>query len=197
MIEILIGITVAGILISGAVLTITVSLRSNVQNKNIQSATSLGQELLDKTSVYTEGGWLNIYSLEKSPTQYHLATSGPSFIASSGAEAIELDGISFTRYFVLENVNRNSDGNIVTSGGADDPSTQKITVVVSWPEGGDTPTTSFNKYLTRGHNLVFRQTDWSGGSGQTGPITAPNGRYDTATDIDDMGQPGSIKVQGF
>src|SRR3989338_2923849 len=94
LIEILIGITIAGMLISGAVLTITASLRSSVQNKNIQTATSLGQELLDKASVFAEGGWLGIYNLSKSPTQYYLAISGPSFVTSSGAETIELDGVT-------------------------------------------------------------------------------------------------------
>ncbi|KKU77394.1 MAG: hypothetical protein UY12_C0026G0013 [Parcubacteria group bacterium GW2011_GWA2_47_8b] len=197
LIEILIGITIAGMLISGAVLTITASLRSSVQNKNIQTATSLGQELLDKASVFSEGSWLGVYNLDKSLTEYYLATSGPSFVTSIGMETIELDGVSFVRYFILDNVSRDSDGNIVTSGGTDDPSTQKITVFVFWSEGGDASNSTFVKYLTRGRNLVFRQTDWSGGSGQTGPITVPNSRYDTATDIDATGQPGSIKVMGF
>lgn len=45
--------------------------------------------------------------------------------------------------------------------------------------------------------LVFKQSDWNGGPGQKGPITEPNGKFDSAKNIDFKSAPGSIKIQGF
>jgi prepilin-type N-terminal cleavage/methylation domain-containing protein len=103
---------------------------------------------------------------------------------------------AFTRYFNIENVSRDSNGDIVTSGGNNDPSTQKITVYIEWPTtSGDTGQVSVVDYVTRWANRVFNQSDWSGGSGQTGVITEPNNRFDNATSISNPA--GSIRIEGL
>lgn len=102
----------------------------------------------------------------------------------------------FTRFFNVENVNRLGD-DIVTSGGSDDPSTQKITSRVQWTAIDKTPEVKIATYLTRWRNFVFHQTDWSGGSGQDGPFTAPGAVFSTSTNTDYSGAPGSLKAQGF
>ena len=96
----------------------------------------------------------------------------------------------------MTNVNRDTNGNIVSSGGNEDPSTQKITVTVQWPgTGTNVGQIQLTDYLTRWQNQVFQQTDWLGGSGQTGPITTPNSQYDSATSISNPA--GSIRIQGL
>ena len=60
LIEILIGVAIGAILIGGAAATITLTLRSNVQNKNIQIASSFSQAMLDQVSVYADADWHNI-----------------------------------------------------------------------------------------------------------------------------------------
>ena len=195
LVEILIGIAIGAILIGGAAATIALTLRSNVQNKNIQIATSLAQEILDKTAVFSEANWRNIYDLSKSPTQYYLTASGAAFSVMTGSEAVVVDAINFARYFVVENVSRDSGGSIVTSGGTDDPSTQKIIAYATWTEVGETAEVKLQKYITRSRNLVYRQTDWAAGSGQAGPITTVNNRFDTANaELDYTTTPGSIFV---
>ena len=86
----------------------------------------------------------------------------------------------YTRYFYASNVSRDTNGNVVTSGGTDDPSTQQITAVTTRPDGG---VTQFNEYLTRSPNAAFTQSSWSGGSGQDGPIISPTNTYSTSTGI--------------
>ena len=102
----------------------------------------------------------------------------------------------FNRFFSVENVNRSGD-DIVTSGGTDDPSTQKITSRVQWVAGDKTPEVKIATYLTRWRNFVFHQLDWVGGSGQDGPFTEPGNVFSTSTNTDYSGTPGSLKVQGF
>ena len=119
-------------------------------------------------------------------------TSSPgSLVVQSGTEHITLDGFEFTRYFYIENVNRDAGGNIAVSG-TDDPSTQKATVVVSYNISGSDRTITETLYLTRWRNSVFRQTDWSGGSGQAGPITGANNKFDSSINVDYTTTPGVI-----
>ncbi|MCP6719929.1 MAG: prepilin-type N-terminal cleavage/methylation domain-containing protein [Patescibacteria group bacterium] len=102
----------------------------------------------------------------------------------------------FTRYLNLENVNRDSSGNIVASGGDDDPSTQKITTYVEWPGAGSAVgQVKIVDYITRWSNRVFNQTDWSGGSGEEGPLTNPGSKYSSATGVSNP--VGSIKIEGL
>jgi hypothetical protein len=99
---------------------------------------------------------------------------------------------------MISNVCRNdSDGSVVTGvsflpcgiGTSDDPSTQKITVTVTWQNN------SFSRdyYLTRWRNQVCNQTAWVGTG--SGPVTCPNAIYESATNIDTTSVPGSIKLQ--
>ena len=98
----------------------------------------------------------------------------------------------YTRYFYIDNVGRDASGNILSSGGTNDPSTKKLTAVYGWPNG---PTNSFSTYLTRFQNNVFDQTDWSGGPGQDGPATTTNSRFSTSTQIYYATTTGSILIQ--
>lgn len=195
--ELLVGIVIGAIIIGGAVTTIVLSLRSGLQNRSIQAATTLGQELVDNVTVYAEGAWRNIYELAKGASNtYYLAASGETFATSSGSQYLTLDNVLYQRYFYAENVCRDSGDEIVTCG-TEDPSTQKITVNVNWFQQGATSTVSLVKYITRSRNLIFRQTDWSGGDGQTGPISEVNNAFDTHYNINATGTPGSIKIIGF
>ena len=102
----------------------------------------------------------------------------------------------FTRYFYVENVNRDTGGDIVTSGGTEDPTTQKVTVVVQWDTSQGTQEFTFFEYMTRWRNRVFHQSDWSGGSGQDSVITVPNERYASSSEIN-VSTPGQFKIKGL
>ena len=88
----------------------------------------------------------------------------------------------YERYFYVDNVERDSSGigNIVESGGTSDPSTQKVTSVVTW-EGGRSVT--FTSYITRNGNTLFFQNNWSDGGGVDGPITIASSTFATSSNI--------------
>lgn len=87
----------------------------------------------------------------------------------------------YTRYFYVDNVSRDVSGNIVPSGGENDPSTQKITVEVEW-EGGRNM--SLVGYSTRNDPRNYMQTDWTGGDGIEGPTTSATSTYFNSSNID-------------
>ncbi|MFA6365398.1 MAG: LamG-like jellyroll fold domain-containing protein [Candidatus Paceibacterota bacterium] len=110
----------------------------------------------------------------------------------------------FTRYFYVENTCRTNDASSSVSGVApcgsitptssDDPSTQKVTSITEWPTKASTGQVSFSDYITRSRNVIFQQTDWSGGvSG--GVDTSPQSTFTSSTNVNSSG--GSIRIQGL
>jgi type II secretory pathway pseudopilin PulG len=100
----------------------------------------------------------------------------------------------YNRNFTVSNVNRDSNGYITSGAGTNDPSTQLINVFYSWPSGS---TSTVPIYLTRYADQVTYQNDWSGGSGQNGPITIPNNLFSSSTFIDYTSSTGAIIIKGF
>ncbi len=101
----------------------------------------------------------------------------------------------YTRYFYLDDVYRDAGGLIDAGGSTFDPSTKKITVVYGW---GNVFATS-TSYLVRSEDQLFSQVDWSGGPGQSGPITSTstNNKFSVATNTDYSTSSGSLVIQGF
>ncbi|PIR89104.1 MAG: hypothetical protein COU07_02650 [Candidatus Harrisonbacteria bacterium CG10_big_fil_rev_8_21_14_0_10_40_38] len=219
--EILVAVTVALVLIGSSVLLIGVALRSSTETKYQQEASLLGHNLLNLVTVYAEGLWncdgatcatsRGIYNLAKgSGAIYYIATTTPLTHGSEGSpEDITLNNATYSRYFYVQNMCRNGgtisglsdnsgvDTTCVTSGGSEDPSTQKITAVVTWTENG-TQTLTIEKILTHHSNNVFVQTDWSGGEVNSGGnpvvITEPDSYYFTDDSVN-TGTAGEIKIQ--
>ncbi|PWB39027.1 MAG: hypothetical protein C3F02_00200 [Parcubacteria group bacterium] len=71
---------------------------------------------------------------------------------------------AFTRVVTVANVQRDSNGNIVSSNGSDDPQTKKVTVTVS---GSGMQDYILTAYITDAGSRTWEQTDWSGASGKT------------------------------
>jgi prepilin-type N-terminal cleavage/methylation domain-containing protein len=108
----------------------------------------------------------------------------------------------FSRYFTIQNTCRKTgEVNIVpassTSCGLDyfeDPSTQQASVFVQWPAVGNVAELKLVEYITRWRNEVLHEQNWSGGGAQEGPITSPNGKFASSTNID-INSYGIIKVR--
>jgi len=224
LIELMIAVAVGAILIGSAAVVMSAWIRISAQNKFLQAASFLSQDLMDKVAIFAERQWYapsgsyGIYNLNKgSLNHYYLCTDTCSpFEWRTGDEQKNADGVDYTRYFYIENVRRQfcGIGNIFTgqlnacqvnykpgdSGATDDPSTQKVTVVTSWPSGGNV---TLVRYLTRNRNQVIVQTDWSGGFTKNDPTPDPvlpataisNKFYDANSGIDYTGTPGSILLK--
>lgn len=203
---------IATILIGAAATTTVVVLRSNFDTKTAQIASSLASEYADNLQSLAYSDWQKVYTPPTSKgvdSQFYLTASGTNFILTSGATTTVVEGKNFTRYFSIENANRDlcGIGSITTnattscasvgdSGIADDPSTQKITVYVNW-EGGR----NLNKiqYLVRSQNKVFIQTDWSGGANQESFSTSTNytfinNKFASSTNINYSSSTGAIII---
>lgn len=195
LIEILIALAVGTLMIGSAISVIAPALRGNTQATRAQIGTALGKELLENTRVWAETDWHNIYNLNKtSANKYYLIASSTPFAVVSGIEEVIMGTSTYQRYFYIDNVNRDGGGNITTGAGTDDPSTQKITVVYTWPTESSS---SFSMYVTRSRSIIWKQTDWSGGPGQVNPVGNPDSRFDSSTNIDFATTTGSIRIRGI
>lgn len=196
--EIIIGLAVAGILIGAATTALVAILRSGLETKNFQIASSLGQELIDNAKTVAEADWHDIYNLSKGQnTQYYVAASGTASIVFSGVATSTVGIITYTKFLSIENVKRLGGAISVDSSAVDDPSTQKIVSHIQWPSAGRTAEAVLTVYLSRWRNSISRQTDWSGGSGQAGPMIELNKKFASSTSIDYSSSAGSIIIQGF
>ncbi len=135
--------------------------------------------------------WINTeYRNESNPGAFYTVGSASTAANTSNlTENITLGGTTYSRYFYITDVYRSSTGTIVASGGTYDPSSKQVVVKYSWPGGGGGTLATI---LTRNQNFVFDQTDWSGGSGQIGPMTFTNSRFATSTNISYASTAGSI-----
>ena len=104
-------------------------------------------------------------------------------------------GGTHTRYFYVDNVTRNGSGFIDPAGAVNDPSTQKVTVIYSWPQLS--VPRSFTSYVTRYRSTVALQTNWSGGGGDGGSKTNFGNTFFNAANIDYVSSTGSIIIQGY
>ncbi len=189
LIEILIAVAIGTIMITAAAAVIVPALRINTQTDKAQVGTALAKELLENVRVWAEADWNNVLNLTTTSHYYLKATSSP-FSVFSGDESISVTTTTYTRYFYVENVNRDGSDLVVSSGGSNDPSTKKVTIMYSWPHSA---TSSISAYITRNRNTYFLQTDWSGGPGLAGPTTSTS-RFSTSTNIDYAGFGGSISI---
>ncbi len=197
--EILVATTVGAIIIGAVVSAIVITMRSDAQNRLASTATSLANGLLDNVQSLADGDWSAIYNLPtKGPTsQYYLVTTGtpPTLSVSTGTDATVKNGVTFTRYFSVQDVNRTNcgTGTITTSsptscsGGVgilQDPSTELVTAYVSWTNvGGASSTVSVPTYLAHSKDRVTQYNDWSGSANVQGPVTSPQPDYASSSNI--------------
>lgn len=188
LIEVVVGAAIATLIIGGAATALVVAMRSSKLATNSETAISLGEELRDGLKSVAEAEWQDLYNLSPkgAGNPYHLIESGspPILVTASGTEDVVVSGITYTRSFITENVNRDSNGDIVEGSGTEDTSTQKVTVTVTWPSTGGTGQVQLVEYFTRwSKNAAVDFTDWSGSSGAEGPITSPDSNYSSATGL--------------
>ncbi len=155
LIELLLTIALVSILFP-ALLTGFISTRNNraVRDQR-QLATAYLNEGQEAIRVVRVNGWSNL-----STGTYHPIVSGSTWILMSGSELIDSN---FTRQIVIEDVNRDNNGNIAQDGTLD-PSTKLITISVSW--GSPFPNSiNAKSYLTRHDGNTHTDTtvvDFSG-----------------------------------
>ncbi len=181
LLELLIVIALLGVILGVGAQAVFVSLQSGKIAGERDVAIGLASESLEAVRGFTEESWENIYALTKG-SQYQTVKSGNKWATSIASETIALNNVTYTRYFVVENVSRDStvDRKIepTYNSANDDPSTQKVTVTVSWT-GADIITIS--EYFFRWKNMTCAQTDWAGGATSPTDNTVPAANCTSST----------------
>jgi type II secretory pathway component PulJ len=196
-IEVLIALAIGAIFIGAAVAVIVVALRISSQNEFAQKATELNQELSEQVAIVAKDSWHNIDGLSLgSSTQYYLSESSGFFAVNSGKEIVLIDAVSYSRWFSIEEVERDNNNQIVESAGTVDPSTYKITLYTEWTQNTDTAQTSMTRFIVRNGNQVTEQSDWVMGAGEEGPVTDPASSFSSSTNIH-YASTGQIIISNF
>lgn len=182
LLEVLIVTTLAAaVILLGSQIT-NIALKGTRGSGEQERAGALAAEVFDAVRASSTEKWQNLYQLTKPSAHYYPAQSSGKWVLNAGDETVTIDGIAFTRYFTVDNVSRDSSTrNIEAAYNAanDDPSTQLVTVNVSWV--GGTPLI-VSEYVTRWRNKVCVQTAWTGVG--AGPATCPATNYGAQTNID-------------
>lgn len=138
-IEILVAIVILGFVSASFVALFNFSLRANSQNEKNLMALNLAKENLEIIRALHNESWNYLAGLAMG-ANYHIVKNGDQWALSQGAESIS----TFNRRVIIDNVYRDINDNIITSGGVLDPDTKKITSIVEWTNQNITLTT----YLT-------------------------------------------------
>jgi len=152
LLEALLSIALGVILIGSSVGLIGVSLRTFNTAKQHLQANSLIRQTAEIIQSLARDNWHSIYDLTKASNYYATSTNNVWSFAS-GQEISSINDIPYKRYFQVFNVDRDTSGNITTSG-ADDPSTQKIIVYLNYGNNY-LNSSSLSFYLTRSYNNQF------------------------------------------
>lgn len=107
-------------------------------------AYALLSEALEAVRSIRDDNWANLSTLTTG-TNYYTEASGASWTLL-GADPGPIDG--FTRWVVLDEVLRDANDDIVSSGWPVDPDTLEVTAYIEWQSYGSTKTKSLNIYLT-------------------------------------------------
>jgi Tfp pilus assembly protein PilV len=142
MIEVVLGISIIFLAFFGVIAVAQFSVRVSGESTNNVKAVFLMEEGMEALKNLRDRGWSNISSLT-ADTNYFFNFTGSAWATS--AANVFVDGF-YERKFKLENVYRNANQDIATSGTLD-PNTKKATVYVSWRTQSGTTTRSVSAYL--------------------------------------------------
>ena len=147
-IEILVVIAIIITALSSLLGLASFSLGVSALIKQTNQGNLLSQEVMEAVRNFRDGTSWDVDGFGKLATStdyYPQATSSPSkWQLVQGIENID----GFTRKVVFEDVMRDSNSNIVESGGTYNPNTKKVIVTVSWKERGREHKLEIFTYLT-------------------------------------------------
>ncbi|MBI4692262.1 MAG: type II secretion system protein [Candidatus Terrybacteria bacterium] len=193
LLEILISMAVLVLILSLGVQIGAVSFQANKISREKDVALNLLNETMEAVRAVSDEKWQNLYNLTKIDRHYYPQQSGGKWIFVQGDEAIAINGVNYTRYFIVENTSRDpatNDIQPVYNELNEDFSTQKVSVFVTWPGAGPL---SSSQYIFRWRNKICSQTEWQL-AGSTGVKICPDTSYDTKTDT--IATDGSLQLRG-
>ena len=195
LIEVAIAFAIGGILIGSATIAIVAIFRSETSSQRLRASSQFNYTLLFEVRSLVSADW-NAFSVlpRGSGSHFHVTTTGALISIVPGDAVVVDDTVSYSVYFYVDDVSRDSAGNVVASGGTNDPLTMRITAVTEWLAGGDLRSSEVRDYVTRWRNTVFQQSDWSGAQ-EEGPLTDPGDGFSSSMGL--MMSTGAIRIEGL
>ncbi len=145
LLEIAVGISIISLSVFSLTAVSSIALKLTEESARNTQASFLLEEGVESLKILRDSSWsANIALLTPRTVHYLFFTNHNWQITSTN---IYIDGI-FERNFVIQNVNRDVNDDIVSSGGILDPDTKKITVSVLWRSRNGTTTQSVSAYIT-------------------------------------------------
>lgn len=144
LIEIIIGSTILTISLIAISTYFQKSLQLSQDSGKTVQASFLLEEGIEVAKFFRDTSWQNISGLTAG-TSYYFQFDGTKWATTSSN--VFIDNI-FERKLVINNVSRDANDDIVSSGGTNDADTKKTTVSVSWLGRSGTTTKSISTYIT-------------------------------------------------
>ena len=154
LVEVMVALALFSILAAGVFSIVTSSYKNFYGTGDKQSITEFAQEGIEAVRSIRDNSWQEIETVSGAGNK-GLAKSGGYWSFSGTSNTLGV----LTRVVAITDAQRNSNGEIVTSGGTSDPNTKKATVTVS---GTGIDDYVLNVYLTNWSYKTWTQTDWSG-----------------------------------
>jgi hypothetical protein len=149
LVELVMAIGIAAIILPALLTGLVASRQGKPQQQQNLQATELFKETINAIKQIRDNSWAT-FSVNGT---YHPVISGNAWTFASGATTVN----GFTQQVVISDVNRNSSGAIVTSGGTLDPSTKKAVITISWTKPYASSLSS-TMYYTRITNFTYTET---------------------------------------
>lgn len=203
--EILIAIAVFSVVGVSVAQIIGVALQSDKTAGQKTVALESAQETMSAVNAIAAEQWNNIYGLPKGagnlfyPANTAASCGSVKWCVKSGTATTTIDGLDYVRWFYVDNVSRTgTTTDAVYNSPDDDPSTQKVTVTVTWQAtdtGNQWGSVSISNYFTRSRNTAATQSQWSTSGQAANPTNGEtadfNGSYFTDDGHIDTTSPGN------
>lgn len=159
LVEILMVIALSAIILPAILTGFVASRESKPQEVKRIKAAQILKETETAVKNIKDSGWNNI----PASGIYHPEVSGTQWTFVSGANTTS-DGI--TQQVTISSVQRDVNGNIVPTGGSDDPSTKRADISISWsiPQNGSLTSVLYLTRFTNAANLITNTSDFNTGT---------------------------------
>lgn len=144
LVEIVVGASILTISLIGVSGYFQKALQLSQDSHKLVKASFLLEEGVEIAKFFRDTSWLNISGLSPGAT-YYLRFDGVRWATTTSN--IFIDNI-FERKLIINNVSRDSNDDIISSGGTNDPDTKKVSVSVSWLGRNGTTTKTISTYIT-------------------------------------------------
>lgn len=144
LVEVLVAVFIFTIILSSLILISNLYLSGATDSLRNTQAAYLAEEGIEGIKIIRDNSWDDILSIPSNTQKFLSFSSASSTWQISNTE--EEIGV-FSRSFIINSVNRDTNGDISISG-TDDPSTKKVTVNISWNGKKGIVTKSLVTYIT-------------------------------------------------